>query len=177
MTALCPGFTRTEFHARAEMDVSGVPAPLWLAADRVVREALDDLEAGKPLSVPGLQYKAVVALSRVIPSGLRSSVTTRLGGAAAGEAVSPRVGGMRLLVLGGTRFVGRAVVEEGLARGWEVTALNRGTSALPPGVEHLAADRTSADALRAVLEGRSFDVAVDTWAGAPRVAALARRCA
>ncbi len=33
---------------------------------------------------------------------------------------------MRLLVLGGTRFVGRAVIEEALVRGWDVTAVNRG---------------------------------------------------
>jgi short-subunit dehydrogenase len=45
--ALCPGFTRTEFHSRAEMDVSGVPGVLWLDADDVVRTGLRDLEAGK----------------------------------------------------------------------------------------------------------------------------------
>ena len=78
VTALCPGFTRTEFHARAGMDVSGVPRPLWLRADQVVRVALDDLDAGRPLSVPGLQYKVVVALSRVVPSRLRAGVLRRL---------------------------------------------------------------------------------------------------
>ncbi|MCU1693527.1 MAG: Short-chain dehydrogenase/reductase [Frankiales bacterium] len=79
VTALCPGFTRTEFHSRAEMDVSGVPGPLWLSGRRVVKDALDDLDAGKPLSVPGAQYKVVVALSRLVPSGLRARVLTRLG--------------------------------------------------------------------------------------------------
>ncbi len=50
---------------------------------------------------------------------------------------------MRLLVLGGTRFVGRAVVEEALARGWEVDAVHRGvTGALPDGARALHADRT-----------------------------------
>ena len=80
---------------------------------------------------------------------------------------------MRLLVLGGTRFVGRALVEDALARGWEVAALNRGTRPLPAGAELLRADRTDADALRAALTGRAFDGVVDTWAGAPRAAALA----
>ena len=80
VTALCPGFTRTEFHARAGMDVSGVPSALWLRADRVVRVALDDLDAGRPLSVPGLQYKALVAAGRVVPSRLRAAVVRRLAG-------------------------------------------------------------------------------------------------
>ena len=80
---------------------------------------------------------------------------------------------MRLLVLGGTRFVGRALVEEAVARGWEVSALNRGTRPLPDGAALLRADRTDAGALRAALSGRTFDGVVDTWAGAPRVAALA----
>lgn len=81
---------------------------------------------------------------------------------------------MELLVLGGTRFVGRALVAEGQARGWRVSALNRGlTGRLPDGVRLLTADRTSYDDLRAALDGVSFDLVVDTWAGAPKVADLA----
>lgn len=60
------------------MDVSGVPGPLWLDARQVVRTALDDLEKGKALSVPGGVYKAVVVLSRIVPTSLRSAVVTRL---------------------------------------------------------------------------------------------------
>jgi uncharacterized protein len=77
--ALCPGFTRTEFHARADMDVSGIPDRLWLDADDVVRVGLRDLEAGKALSVPGPQYKAVVAASRLVPTSLRARVVRGLG--------------------------------------------------------------------------------------------------
>ncbi|MGB8650357.1 MAG: NAD-dependent epimerase/dehydratase family protein [Mycobacteriales bacterium] len=83
---------------------------------------------------------------------------------------------MRLLVLGGTRFVGRAVVQDGLARGWEVTTLNRGiTGALPPGVTQLRADRTDPAALAEALRGKEFDLAVDTWSLAPRVVRDAAR--
>jgi short-subunit dehydrogenase len=80
VTAVCPGFTRTEFHARAGMDVSGVPGPLWSAAPDVVRTALDDLAAGRSLSVPGAAYKVVVALSRVVPGSLRARVTRGVSG-------------------------------------------------------------------------------------------------
>jgi len=76
--ALCPGFTRTEFHARAEMDVSGIPERLWLSADDVVRTALRDLEAGKPVSVPGGQYKAIVLAARVVPTSVRAAVARRV---------------------------------------------------------------------------------------------------
>ena len=48
---------------------------------------------------------------------------------------------MRLLVLGGTSFVGRAVVEDALARGWSVTTLNRGHGADVPGVDARRGDR------------------------------------
>jgi nucleoside-diphosphate-sugar epimerase len=81
---------------------------------------------------------------------------------------------MRLLVLGGTRFVGRAVVADALARGWDVSAVNRGVSgSLPAGVRAFPADRTSASALEAALGDTTWDVVVDTWAGAPAVAGLA----
>ncbi len=88
---------------------------------------------------------------------------------------------MRLLVLGGTRFVGRAVVEAALADGIDVTTLNRGLSRAPaPGVKALVADRTDPAELRAVIRDRVWDAVIDTWSGAPRVVAascdlLARR--
>ncbi|MBA3742903.1 NAD-dependent epimerase/dehydratase family protein [Sporichthya sp.] len=83
---------------------------------------------------------------------------------------------MRVLVLGGTRFVGRAVVDDALARGWKVTAVHRGlTGTLPAGVRTLRADRTSQPALTAALGDGTWDAVVDTWAGAPAVAGLAAR--
>lgn len=85
---------------------------------------------------------------------------------------------MRLLVLGGTHHVGRAVVEAAVARGDEVTTLNRGVSGRqPPGARELHADRTDPAALRQALGspgGRAeptWDAVIDTWSGAPRVVA------
>jgi 2'-hydroxyisoflavone reductase len=78
---------------------------------------------------------------------------------------------MRLLVLGGSSFVGRAVVEDGLRRGFSVTTFNRGNRpAVDVAVESLIGDRLIPGDLR-VLRGREWDVVVDTWSGAPRAAA------
>ena len=67
VTALCPGFTHTEFHQRAEMDVDHLPDWMWLDAPDVVRGALADFRRGKPVSVPGAQYKALSTLARYLP--------------------------------------------------------------------------------------------------------------
>jgi 2'-hydroxyisoflavone reductase len=82
---------------------------------------------------------------------------------------------MRLLVLGGTRFLGRAIVDEAIRRGYDVTTFSRGLSGEPrPGAEALHGDRTnSTDLLR--LAERDFDLVIDTSVIAPRhVAASAR---
>ncbi|MFE9686988.1 NAD-dependent epimerase/dehydratase family protein [Streptomyces sp. NPDC006285] len=73
---------------------------------------------------------------------------------------------MRLLMLGGTEFVGRAVVEAALGLGWDVTVFHRGRHAPPAGVRSLHGDRTAADGLAALAEGE-WDVVVDTWSAAP----------
>jgi short-subunit dehydrogenase len=72
--ALCPGFTRTEFHSRADMDISGIPERMWLDADDVVRTALRDLDAGKSLSVPGAQYKTIVTATRIVPPSVQRTI-------------------------------------------------------------------------------------------------------
>jgi 2'-hydroxyisoflavone reductase len=81
---------------------------------------------------------------------------------------------MRLLVLGGTAFVGRAIVEAALARGWDVSAVNRGvTGEVARGATALRADRTDREQLLAALGDRAWDGVLDTWASAPKVAKLA----
>ncbi len=70
--ALCPGFVRTEFHERMEVGRDAVPSWLWLDADKLVREALDDFDDGKALSVPDVRYKAISTVARLVPTGVLS---------------------------------------------------------------------------------------------------------
>ncbi|KUH36186.1 MULTISPECIES: NAD-dependent epimerase/dehydratase family protein [Streptomyces] len=83
---------------------------------------------------------------------------------------------MRLLILGGTEFVGRAVAEEAVARDWDVTVFHRGRHAPPPGTAVLHGDRAAPDGagLAALREG-TWDAVVDTWSGAPRAVRDAAR--
>ncbi|MEU9113311.1 NAD-dependent epimerase/dehydratase family protein [Streptomyces sp. NPDC048483] len=74
---------------------------------------------------------------------------------------------MKLLILGGTEFVGRAVAEAATARGWQVTVFHRGRHAAPEGVTALQGDRGGAPAGLAALEEGEWDAVVDTWSGAP----------
>jgi len=69
-TALCPGFTHTEFHERADIDVSRLPKAMWLDADSLVRDCLNDVRAGKVISVPGVQYKVIAGIAQVVPHSL-----------------------------------------------------------------------------------------------------------
>lgn len=77
---------------------------------------------------------------------------------------------MRILVIGGTRFVGRYVVAAALSRGHEVTLLHRGQTGaeLFPAAEHLSADRNDAAKVAELLAGREFDATVDVCAYFPR---------
>ena len=70
VSALCPGFTRTEFHQRGGMSMKGLPAFMWLNADKLVATAWKDAVAGKAVSVPGWQYQLLTFLMRNIPRSL-----------------------------------------------------------------------------------------------------------
>ncbi|MEV7320798.1 SDR family NAD(P)-dependent oxidoreductase [Streptomyces sp. NPDC093970] len=74
MTALLPGYTRTEFHQRAGIPTTFPPPWLWLSADEVVRTALRDLDKGRVISVPSLRYKAAAWGLRHLPRGLSRAV-------------------------------------------------------------------------------------------------------
>ncbi len=64
--ALCPGFTKTEFHQR--MQVRRGDGFMWLEPDFLVRKALEDFARGRAYSIPGAQYKTIIALTKAIPN-------------------------------------------------------------------------------------------------------------
>ena len=66
VTTVCPGFTKTEFHQR--MGVRRGTGFLWLEPAFVVERALADFDRGRALSIPGRQYRAIVAATRLVPS-------------------------------------------------------------------------------------------------------------
>jgi 2'-hydroxyisoflavone reductase len=74
----------------------------------------------------------------------------------------------RVLILGGTEFVGHAFVDEALARGHDVTVLNRGSRAPRAGVTNVVGDRTRQDGLDGLDARAEWDLVVDTWSWAPR---------
>jgi short-subunit dehydrogenase len=73
--ALCPGYTRTEFHDRAGINMSKVPDWLWLDVDKVVQEGMRDLGRDRLVSVPSWKYKLAVFAMRHAPSGLTRAVS------------------------------------------------------------------------------------------------------
>jgi short-subunit dehydrogenase len=70
ISALCPGFTRTEFHQRGNMKMSGLPNFMWLSADQVVAESWRAAMSGKAICIPGWQYKILSTIARFGPRPL-----------------------------------------------------------------------------------------------------------
>ncbi len=72
VTAVCPGFTRTEFLARSGGDEGrAAPSWAWMSAEAVAGEALDATAAGRAVWVPGRGYRIVAGLSDLLPRGVR----------------------------------------------------------------------------------------------------------
>lgn len=76
-------------------------------------------------------------------------------------ALQLRSSAMQILVMGGTRFVGKPLVEQLLACGHELTLFTRGRNPVPAGPRHLVGDRSDPAALE-LLAGECFDVIVDS---------------
>jgi short-subunit dehydrogenase len=71
---VCPGYTHTEFHARAGLGPTTVPEFLWQSADEVVAAALRDLDRRRVVSIPGGLNKTLGALSSAAPAGISRRV-------------------------------------------------------------------------------------------------------
>ena len=70
ISALCPGFTHTEFHQRGKMKMSGLPNFMWLEADDVVAKSWRAARNGKAICIPGWQYKTLSTIARFGPRPL-----------------------------------------------------------------------------------------------------------
>jgi short-subunit dehydrogenase len=80
VTAVCPGFTHTEFHQRASMETEGIPEWMWLDTQEVVDRALVDVRKGRPVSVAGKQYKALSLAAQYLPRPLVRAIGSRRAG-------------------------------------------------------------------------------------------------
>lgn len=81
VTTLMPGWVRTEFHSRAGIKGTSIPAPLWIDADVLVEQCLRDAAKGRAVSVPTLRWKLIAWVIRRIPrnyvAGLSALLTSR----------------------------------------------------------------------------------------------------
>jgi len=78
VTALCPGWVKTEFHLRADLGTGAIPEPVWVDARRCVREALADADRGAVLSIPTKRWKAAAAALDVAPRPVVRWISRRL---------------------------------------------------------------------------------------------------
>ncbi|MFJ2029772.1 NAD-dependent epimerase/dehydratase family protein [Streptosporangium sp. NPDC087985] len=77
---------------------------------------------------------------------------------------------MRTLIIGGSVFLGRAIAEEALRRGHEVTTFNRGRSGTDlPGAEAIRGDRGVTEDLKRLADGREWDAVIDVCGFVPRI--------
>lgn len=79
VTALCPGFTYSEFHdvTGTRAQVSRMSPRMWLQADDVARAGIDALQAGEPMCIPGWRYRLIRQLAKHLPDGLARRIIGR----------------------------------------------------------------------------------------------------
>jgi short-subunit dehydrogenase len=78
VTALLPGWVHTEFHQRAELRASSIPAFLWLDAEYLVERCLRDVERGRVLSIPSVRFQVLGWFARHLPSATMRAVSRRI---------------------------------------------------------------------------------------------------
>jgi len=75
--ALCPGYTRSEFHDAAGLNRNHIGAGMWMSAEEVVAESLRGLERGKTFVIPGWRYKAATFLLKHMPRAVLRGAAVR----------------------------------------------------------------------------------------------------
>lgn len=78
VTAVLPGWTRTEFHARGGSGRRGVPGFLWLDPDQVATQALRDVRSGRVVSIPSKRYRVAGAVLRLLPNSTMRALSRRI---------------------------------------------------------------------------------------------------
>jgi short-subunit dehydrogenase len=78
VTALMPGWVRTEFHQRASIKSSSIPNSLWLDAEQLVRVSLRDVDRGRVISIPSIRYRLLSGLLRHAPRSAVRAVSRRI---------------------------------------------------------------------------------------------------
>ncbi|MEZ5986788.1 MAG: SDR family oxidoreductase [Hyphomonas sp.] len=80
-TALCPGFTWTEFHDvnGTREDTNKMPKWMWMPAEPVVRQGIEAVNRGQPVIVPGLVNKGMATLTRILPEPLGRAMVRSQG--------------------------------------------------------------------------------------------------
>ena len=78
LTTVLPGFTRTEFAARAGIEGRPIPGPAWQSPEQVAEAVLDAARAGKAWHVTGPFNQVLVAMSTPVPRGIKRRVAARL---------------------------------------------------------------------------------------------------
>lgn len=78
VSALCPGFTRTEFHQRGRMSMKGLPNFMWLDSDKLVAKSWNDALKGEAVSIPGWQYQLLVFVIQALPRSIIRKVGMNL---------------------------------------------------------------------------------------------------
>jgi hypothetical protein len=74
---VCPGFTRTEFQDKADVDVSGLPGFVWMSAEEVADQAVRGVGHG-PVLVNGVMNSVMARVTRIVPHGMLNRLVANM---------------------------------------------------------------------------------------------------